>query len=155
MAHKTLIGGTAYKITGGRDLIDGTGYAKKSGKVLIGGTTYEIGFEPSEFTMTISGGNTTGTNYHSYVSYDGTKYTSGTLTIPAGAVITIVVSQLRSFDNANVELNGKGNLTYIGTGGTNGSEKRYEYAPAANAEILFEKYGGPTKLYWVCTITEE
>lgn len=42
MAHKTLIGGTAYKIKGGRDLIGGTGYAKKSGKVLINGTAYGI-----------------------------------------------------------------------------------------------------------------
>ena len=75
MAHKTLIGGTAYKITGGRDLIDGTGYAKKSGKVLIGGTTYEIGFEPSEFTMTISGGNTTGTKALTSTAKRGLQYT--------------------------------------------------------------------------------
>lgn len=48
MAHKTLIGGTAYKIKGGRDLIGGTGYAKKSGKVLIDGTVYEIGFSSGQ-----------------------------------------------------------------------------------------------------------
>lgn len=44
MAHKTLIGGTAYEIKGGRDLIGGTGYSKKNGKLLIDGTTYDIPF---------------------------------------------------------------------------------------------------------------
>lgn len=42
MAHKTLIGGTAYEIKGGRDLVGGTGYGIKSGKTLIGGTVYDI-----------------------------------------------------------------------------------------------------------------
>lgn len=44
MAHKTLIGGTAYALKGGRDLIGGTGYSIKSGKTLIGGTAYDIQF---------------------------------------------------------------------------------------------------------------
>ena len=38
MAHKTLISGTAYSVTGGRELIGGTGYDCKAGKTLIGGT---------------------------------------------------------------------------------------------------------------------
>lgn len=44
MAHKTLIGGTAYTINGGKDLIDGTSYAKKQGKVLVAGTKMSIPF---------------------------------------------------------------------------------------------------------------
>ena len=44
MAHKTLISGTAYSVTGGRDLIGGTGYAKKKGRVLVDGTGYNIPF---------------------------------------------------------------------------------------------------------------
>lgn len=44
MAHKALIGGTAYEIKGGRDLIDGTGYDKKQGKTLVNGTGYDISF---------------------------------------------------------------------------------------------------------------
>lgn len=47
MAHKTLIGGTAYEITGGKTLVDGTAYSIKSGKTLVGGTAYEVGFGPS------------------------------------------------------------------------------------------------------------
>ena len=44
MAHKTLISGTAYSVSGGRDLIGGTGYGCKAGKTLIGGTAYEVKF---------------------------------------------------------------------------------------------------------------
>lgn len=44
MAHKTLIGGTAYEIAGGKTLVDGTAYNIKNGKTLVGGTAYEIGW---------------------------------------------------------------------------------------------------------------
>lgn len=44
MAHKTLIGGTAYEIKGGKTLIDGTGHEIKSGKTLVGGTAYNVSF---------------------------------------------------------------------------------------------------------------
>lgn len=44
MAHKTLIGGTAYEISGGKTLVGGTAYSIDKGKTLVGGTAYEIGF---------------------------------------------------------------------------------------------------------------
>lgn len=66
MAHKTLIGGTAYEIKGGRTLVGGTGYDIKSGRTLVGGTGYDVSlftFDPtkttyteSEFIATVSGG---------------------------------------------------------------------------------------------------
>lgn len=44
MAHKTLIGGTAYDVKSGRALISGTGYDIKKGRTLIDGTGYDIKF---------------------------------------------------------------------------------------------------------------
>lgn len=44
MAHKTLIGGTAYGVTGGKTLVGGTGYSIKGGKTLIDGTVYSVSF---------------------------------------------------------------------------------------------------------------
>lgn len=44
MAHKALIGGTAYGILGGRTLIGGTGYGISKGRTLVGGTGYDIAF---------------------------------------------------------------------------------------------------------------
>lgn len=42
--HKTLIGGTAYDISGGRTLVGGTGYSISKGRTLVGGTGYDIAF---------------------------------------------------------------------------------------------------------------
>ena len=47
MAHKTLIGGTAYEISGGKTLVNGTAYSIDKGKTLVGGTAYEVGFAPT------------------------------------------------------------------------------------------------------------
>lgn len=46
MAHGTLIGGTAYGITGGKALIGGTAYGISKGRTMIDGTGYDISFGP-------------------------------------------------------------------------------------------------------------
>lgn len=50
MAHKNLVGGTAYDTKGGRCLVGGTGYNIKKGRTLVGGTGYDVGFA-SEITL--------------------------------------------------------------------------------------------------------
>ena len=93
MAHKTLIGGTAYEITGGKTLIDGTAYSIKSGKTLVNGTAYEVGFAPKEAIVTIT--RLSGFYYtpekHLWLEIDGTKYeeiyTPTELNVPIGTVI--------------------------------------------------------------------
>lgn len=42
MAHKTLVNGTAYEISGGRTLVNGTGYSIKGGRTLVNGTGYDV-----------------------------------------------------------------------------------------------------------------
>ena len=44
MAHKTLVEGTAYEISGGRTLIGGTGHEITGGKTTVDGTVYNISF---------------------------------------------------------------------------------------------------------------
>lgn len=44
MAHKTLVGGTAYEVTGGKCLVSGTAYSIKKGRTLVGGTGYDVLF---------------------------------------------------------------------------------------------------------------
>lgn len=44
MAHRTLIGGTSYEISGGKALINGSGYHIAGGKTLVNGTSYDISF---------------------------------------------------------------------------------------------------------------
>lgn len=44
MAHKTLVNGTVYEISGGKTKVNGTAYSIDKGKTLVGGTAYEVGF---------------------------------------------------------------------------------------------------------------
>ena len=44
MAHKALINGTAYGISGGKTLVGGTAYKINKGKTLVSGTAYSISF---------------------------------------------------------------------------------------------------------------
>lgn len=128
MAHKTLISGTAYSVTGGRELIGGTGYDCKAGKTLIGGTAYEIKFKPSEYTITLTGSG-------GKITYNGVEQ-NGTFTVTAGDSVTI---KARAEDYVNssqvtatISLNGKVVATK-----TNGviAEVTYIYTPSANATI--------------------
>lgn len=75
MAGKTLIGGTAYTITGGKTKIDGTAYSIKKGKTKIGGTAYDINFiQPPTFAELFAAAAAYSSNYRAAGS-------SGTLTI--------------------------------------------------------------------------
>lgn len=154
MAHKTIIGGTAYKIKGGRDLIDGTGYDKKQGKALVDGTARAISFAPTEYILTISGGSTE--SHGAYAQYGGTKYASGTLHIPVGGSVVLAVGY-NKIKSARVTLTGAGTLSEAGQSGSN--PVKYNYTPAGNAEITFNRISPDTQYpylyYWLGTITEE
>lgn len=107
MAHKTLIGGTAYTIKGGKDLIAGTSYAKKQGKALVAGTAQTIAFS-KKIKVTITG---RGNGTLAYVTYKGTKYISATtFEAETGDTLTLVAKDSNNnYRNALVE--GKNNKT--------------------------------------------
>ena len=153
MAHKTLISGTAYAVKGGRELIAGTGYDKKQGKALVDGTARAITFAPTEYVLTISGGSTERNG--AYVEYGGMKHASGTLHIPVGGNVDVIVGY-GTVNSANVTLIGAGTLKELGS---SGATKRYEYTPASNATIKVSRkkpsLQNPDIYYWVGTITEE
>lgn len=73
MAHKTLVGGTAYEISGGKTLVGGTAYSIKNGKTLVGGTAYDISFY---WTITYNANGGSG-------SVDAQKVTEGASVIVA------------------------------------------------------------------------
>lgn len=100
MAHKTLIGGTAYTIKGGKDLIAGTSYAKKQGKALVAGTAQTIAFS-KKIKVTITGN---GSESLAYVTYKGTKYVSATtLEADVGETITLSASSMQGKAKVTVE----------------------------------------------------
>ncbi len=104
MAHKTLISGTAYSVTGGRELIGGTGYGCKAGKSLIGGTEFTIPFAKDIPLSNITPGailylNESGSPVPFYIAKH--DYESGL----NGAGRTLVVRKdcydMRAFSNSN------------------------------------------------------
>lgn len=93
MAHKTLIGGTAYEVSGSKTLIGGTAYSIKNGKTLVDGTAYEVGFAKI-VTITIGAKVDVGTPSNptkAYVKINGQTYDGSaeyTLSVPVGTIVT-------------------------------------------------------------------
>lgn len=121
---KTLIGGTAYSITGGRVLIGGTAYSIDKGKTMVNGTIYEIAFAPSTITVNITG---TGYNNYSYVTINGTNYSSATtLEVEVGTEILAYAWATSGVykTSAEIELNG----SVVATG-TRNKAASYTFTP--------------------------
>jgi hypothetical protein len=109
MAHKTLISGTAYSVTGGRELIGGTEYGISGGRTLVDGTGYNIILSKKTISLTISGAIITGGSYGSYVQVGDTKYNAvRAYEIESGATITVVAGAARSsyWSSTYILLNG-------------------------------------------------
>lgn len=123
--HKTLIGGTAYTIAGGRTLVGGTGYDIASGRTLVGGTGYDVGFaEPVTITISTTSGNSNGL-YVKYPGVGGTKYYTKNTSFPAqkGKILYCYVS---GYNTRAIVLNG----VEVATGS-------YNWVITGNATIKF------------------
>ena len=124
MAHKTLISGTAYSVTGGRDLIGGTGYDCKAGKTLINGTAFEVRFAEL-VTINISKDSSTGDS-SAYIIHNGVQYSSGEIEVEVGDTIICSIPSHR----------GKGSLIIDNKTIINGaSVVSYSYVVESNIQI--------------------
>lgn len=148
MAHKTLVGGTAYEITGGKTLVNGTAYSIKSGKTLVGGTAYEVGFVKMA-KLTLDSSDFNPYYPYSYVIIDGTKYNSGAvIEVPVGTVVDCHISTEDYYTFGLVTVNGE--KVYISHSG------QYSYTVMGDATIYMaydESSSG--YLYGYIEITEE
>ena len=137
MAHKAMIGGKAYEVSGGKTMVGGKVYSIANGKTMVDGKAYEIAFGGEMITVTISG--TGGYNY-CYVTINGTKYyRSATLQIEPGTVISAYVGGLGT---KKITLNGK----TVATSGT------YELSTDNYTSVSIELSGG-NSVSANCTIT--
>lgn len=124
MAHKTLISGTAYSVTGGRELIGGTGYDCKAGKTLINGTAFEVRFAEL-VTINISKDSSTGDS-SAYIIHNGVQYSSGEIEVEVGDTIICSIPSHR----------GKGSLIIDNKTIINGaSVVSYSYVVESNIQI--------------------
>lgn len=90
MAHKTLVGGTAYNIKGGKCLVDGTGYSIKKGRTLIDGTGYDVNFVIGLTSMSLIYASTVkkGSTINPTITYspsNANAFKNKTFTITAGS----------------------------------------------------------------------
>lgn len=147
MAHKTLISGTAYEISGGKTLVGGTAYEIKNGKTLVGGTAYNIDLARM---CTINIVKTSLERPHiAKVTINGQVYDGGaqaTLELPIGTVVECYVTDQSTYTRSRVTLNDKTVFSEKGT---------YNYIVTKNASIKMNGYGvNEGSLYGRITITE-
>lgn len=165
MAHKTLIGGTAYEISGGKTLVNGTAYKIEKGKTLVGGTAYELGVM---VTITINGGTDA---FYSFaeVSIDGFKYggkyavgsnfitvcDNVQVTVPIGTEITCLL-RAHYGDVASVKVNNNTVYSFKGESMSTFDGGSYKYTVVANANIdLINSDAKDSSIGGTITITEE
>ena len=102
MAHRTLIGGTAYEITGGRTLVDGTGYSIPGGRTLIGGTGYDVSFLVSCIVTVNDGSGWFDGSWSALALYCNGSQKKETFEAAVGDTVSIY----NAYTNLSVTLNG-------------------------------------------------
>lgn len=134
--HKTLVGGTAYEVKGGKCLVNGTVYNIKKGRTLIAGTGYDINFEPDVsltwyFNQTLSiPVSTTSTTFSTRAHYEG-----GSKTITGIQIIN-------RGDNPN--------MSYLGSGfASTAWDQRRGWRDTAYRTITFDEAPSGDLLAWL------
>ena len=151
MAHKTLIGGTAYKVSGGKTLIGGTAYKIKNGKTLINGTAYKVPLKKETYYVNLTGSMDTTCGYAT-IPAGGTRYESNTENIPIeeGTQISLKVSASHSDQQYRCSISLNGNVVQDGAG-------TYTFTPTGNCTIDFKKFltivNWTAVNYWKAEIT--
>lgn len=101
-AHKTLVGGTAYTVKGGKCMVGGTVYSIKKGRTLIGGTGYDVTFD-RKLKVTITG---TGDATYAWVEINGVRYTGpATVEVDKQTVITCYAKTSYPMTNSGIFIN--------------------------------------------------
>lgn len=157
MAHKTLIGGTAYEISGGKTLIDGTAYKIEKGKTRVDGTAYDV---PFTAIIEVVNGETASVNMIA-----GAKYglsLQGMQEFPIGTILKICIglsyaNRNGSYGISKVIVNGEVVCTHESHSSFGTNTKNYEYTVTRDATIVCERFdpdGNGTNDYGIVTITE-
>lgn len=158
MAHKTLVGGTAYEISGGKTLVNGTAYSIKNGKTLVGGTAYDIGW--TKYYTVTGRGRVGGASDYSDSAFDDTcayatinsvKYTSAfDVPIDKGTQISLKVSASHSDQQYRCYVTLNGTTVQSGAG-------TYYFTPTNDCQITFvqciEFVNWTLINWWYATIT--
>jgi len=134
MAHKTLVGGTAYEVSGGKTLVDGTGYEIAKGRTLVGGTGYDIPFTKS-YLVRITGGWDIQAGSTCYVMIGGVTYnTDQELWVEEGTSIVVYCGGTERLGSGNIRVISTDNGAQSVATATYPSKASYDYTKLFNAE---------------------
>ena len=144
MAHKTMVDGTAYDISGGKTMVGGTVYGIDKGKTMVDGTVREVGFGPNIIPVSITKGASI-YNEGTYKSYAYIEFGNGKTCIVGeyemerGAQFTAAVKgKTSSGGSSSIYLNGE-----KVAGGTQSSTMyTYSFVPDCNAIEVTLVYSG-------------
>ena len=148
MAHKTIVDGTEYAITGGKCMIDGTVYEIKNGKTLIDGTGYSIEFSSGNAKVTFDfrreyETNTEDSRKYSRITLDGiTYYNDSEDTVQEVPKGTQMLVELRvELDDHHVDLYLNDEHLYSGVPKTDYNNKDEDGYEATRVSYTFEIQG--------------
>ena len=140
MAHKTMINGTAYAITGGTDLVNGTKYQIGGGRTLVNGTAYDVLLAEETVTITVHNGDEVRS---CYVLYNGQRITSGEIDVKIGETIAVYVGAI---------IQNHGFIYLNSVEVAKGDNVHYAYLVTKNATI---SYSWSNNISSECNIVEE
>ena len=106
MAGKSLIGGTAYTISGGKTLVDGTVYGIAGGKTMLDGTAYEIGIV-AKINVTITSAGSKGNVYALSSETGESIYSVGTYTFTSGSTLTLYAKSRTTTGSSFIYVDGE------------------------------------------------
>ena len=138
MASKTLIGGTAYEISGGKTIVNGTAYRITNGKTIVGGTVYDISIDK---LVKLQGSGRLLYTIYASVTIDGVEYADGTIprniSLPSRTVISCYVASNAIGYQATITVNDKIVAKSPGTSGGAIIDNfvRYDYVVTTDATI--------------------
>lgn len=144
MAHRNMVGGTAYDTTGGRALVDGTVYSIQKGKTMVDGTVRELAFGPSIVHVYIDG---EGHSSNLYVTIRGEKFSDpddlfGNVyewEMEPGEEITAYAKQNKTGYGASIYVSRKGGTKEKVASSSTNSGATYSYVvPSGISELRIE-----------------
>ena len=128
MSNKTLIGETAYEISGGKALVNGTTYSIKNSKTLVNGTAYDVGFDDGKRTLSVRCVDTS----LAEITINGSTLDSGTYEVSIGTILNCWVRNENSVQTASIVLNG----TTVAFAQSEGKNAEYNLTITKNASVI-------------------
>lgn len=155
MAHKAMIDGKAYEVSGGKTMVGGKVYSVANGKTMVNGTVREIAFGGNP-VITITGSGKQGSAQGAMVKIGSTQYTSAAVVeVAPGTTITLTVGARGSGSKAAIYVDGASKAGVSGgASATQTNIRNYTYTVNGDIDIQLQlNYSSSSKFHGTIRIT--